>query len=81
LLGKNSTIGLEDLPAQLRAGDQRKLPLTEAVARSFTLRELEREYIERVLETTNGNKSEAAKILGVDRTTLYRKLEEFKLKS
>ncbi len=81
LLGKNSTIGVDDLPAQLRAADQRKLPLTEAVARSFTLRDLEREYIERVLETTNGNKSEAAKILGVDRTTLYRKLEEFKLKS
>jgi transcriptional regulator of acetoin/glycerol metabolism len=33
-----------------------------------------------VLENTGGNKSEAAKILGVDRTTLYRKLEEYKLK-
>jgi transcriptional regulator of acetoin/glycerol metabolism len=32
------------------------------------------------LENTGGNKSEAAKILGVDRTTLYRKLEEYKLK-
>jgi transcriptional regulator with PAS, ATPase and Fis domain len=81
LLGRNSTIGVDDLPAFLRASDQRKLPLSEAVARSFTLRDLEREYIERVLESTNGNKSEAAKILGVDRTTLYRKLEEFKLKS
>lgn len=80
LLGRNSTIGVDDLPAQLRAADQRKLPLAEAVARNFTLRDLEREYIERVLENTNGNKSEAAKILGVDRTTLYRKLEEFKLK-
>jgi DNA-binding NtrC family response regulator len=81
LLGRNSTLGVDDMPAQLHASDQRKLPLTEAVARSFTLRDLEREYIERVLENTNGNKSEAAKILGVDRTTLYRKLEEFKLKS
>ncbi|MGE5216952.1 MAG: sigma-54-dependent transcriptional regulator [Chloroflexota bacterium] len=81
LLGRNASIGVEDLPAFLRAADQRKLPLGEAVARSFTLRDLEREYIERVLENTNGNKSEAAKILGVDRTTLYRKLEEYKLKS
>ncbi|HEY7217909.1 MAG TPA: sigma-54 dependent transcriptional regulator [Candidatus Binatia bacterium] len=81
LLGRTSTIGVNDLPPQLRARDQRRLPLTEAVARSFTLRDLEREYIERILETTNGNKTEAAKILGVDRTTLYRKLEEFKLKS
>jgi DNA-binding NtrC family response regulator len=80
LLGKGSTIGVNDLPPQLSGADPRKLPLAEAVARSFTLRDLEREYIERVLENTGGNKSEAAKILGVDRTTLYRKLEEYKLK-
>jgi transcriptional regulator with PAS, ATPase and Fis domain len=80
LLGKGPTIGIADLPPQLIGADQKKLPLAEAVARSFTLRDLEREYIERVLENTGGNKSEAAKLLGVDRTTLYRKLEEYKLK-
>jgi DNA-binding NtrC family response regulator len=80
LLGKGPTIGVNDLPAQLSGTDPRKLPLAEAVARSFTLRDLEREYIERVLENTGGNKTEAAKILGVDRTTLYRKLEEYKVK-
>jgi DNA-binding protein Fis len=31
------------------------------------------------METTKGNKTEAARILGVDRTTLYRKLEEYKV--
>ncbi|MFH0938661.1 MAG: sigma-54 dependent transcriptional regulator [Planctomycetota bacterium] len=81
LLGRNATLGIDDLPPQFRAGEQRKLPLAGALARGFTLRELEREYIERVLENTVGNKSEAAKILGIDRTTLYRKLEEFKIKS
>jgi DNA-binding NtrC family response regulator len=80
LLGNGATIGVHDLPPQLSGAAARKLPLAEAVARSFTLRDLEREYIERVLENTGGNKSEAAKILGVDRTTLYRKLEEYKLK-
>ena len=65
---------------EVHAGRDGLVPLAEAVARNFTLRDLEREYIERVLENTNGNKSEAAKILAVDRTTLYRKLEEFKLK-
>jgi DNA-binding NtrC family response regulator len=44
------------------------------------LRDLEREYIGKVLQTTQGNKTEAARILGVDRTTLYRKLEDYKLK-
>lgn len=80
LLGRNETLGIDDLPSQLRDGEQRP-PLAAALASGLTLRELEREYIKRVLENTAGNKSEAAKILGVDRTTLYRKLEEFKLKS
>jgi two-component system response regulator PilR (NtrC family)/two-component system response regulator HydG len=81
LLSKHSTIAVDDLPPQLLANDQPKLPLAEAVARGYTLANLEREYIERVMENVNGNKSEAAKVLGVDRTTLYRKLEEYKLKA
>lgn len=40
------------------------------------LRELERRYIRRVLEHTTGNMSQAAKILGVDRKTLYRRRDE-----
>jgi DNA-binding NtrC family response regulator len=57
------------------------LPLADAIARSYTLKDLEKEYIMRVMGIAGGNKTEAAKILGVDRTTLYRKLEEYKLKS
>jgi DNA-binding NtrC family response regulator len=41
------------------------------------LEELERRYIQRVLETVRGNKADAARILGVDRKTLYRKLERY----
>ncbi len=41
----------------------------------LTLEELERRYIERVLKSTGGNKTRAAKVLGVDRRTLYRKLK------
>jgi DNA-binding NtrC family response regulator len=40
-----------------------------------TLEEVERRYIRRVLEAAQGNKSSAARVLGVDRRTLYRKLE------
>jgi two-component system response regulator HydG len=40
-----------------------------------TLEELERRYIARVLASTRGNMSAAAKILGIDRKTLYRKRE------
>jgi DNA-binding NtrC family response regulator len=42
----------------------------------FTLDQLEKEYIRRVLIETGGNKSKAAEILGLDRKTLYRKLQE-----
>jgi len=78
LLGRESTITAQDLPASIVASERRKLPLGEALSRGFTLRELEREYIDCVLKSVNGNKSDAAKALGVDRTTLYRKLEEYK---
>jgi len=42
-----------------------------------TLEELEREYILRVLEESNGNRERAAAILGISSRTLYRKLREY----
>ncbi len=41
------------------------------------LAETERRYILRVLEAASGNKTLAARILGIDKTTLYRKLERY----
>ena len=49
----------------------------EALERGWSLREIEREYILAVLEHTGGHRSRAARILGIDRRTLYRKLREF----
>ena len=37
---------------------------------------MEREHIERVLEFANGNKSKAARLLGISRKKLYQKIEE-----
>lgn len=45
----------------------------------LTLEELERRHIERVLEATNGNRPKAAKILGINVSTIYRKLEKYNL--
>lgn len=46
---------------------------------SETLADTETDQIRRVLAATNGNKSRAAKILGIERKTLYRKLEKMGL--
>ena len=43
---------------------------------TYTLQDLERRYIIRVLEATRGNKLKAAEILGIDRSTLHRKLKQ-----
>jgi len=71
---------LEDLPPHFASRGESELVVGQAVAKQLTLRDLEREYIDKVLASTHGNKTEAARILGVDRTTLYRKLEEYKIK-
>jgi two-component system, NtrC family, response regulator HydG len=45
-------------------------------APTLPLDEVERRYIVRVLESTGGNKLKAAQILGIDRSTLHRKLKQ-----
>lgn len=63
-----------DLPDPLQAAPSGDF-LDMAVSRRFSLAELETAYIRRVLAEVGGNKSQAAQILGIDRSTLYRKLE------
>ena len=46
---------------------------------SFELSAMERRHIARVLEYTKGNKTEAARLLNIALTTLYRKIEEYKI--
>jgi transcriptional regulator with PAS, ATPase and Fis domain len=47
--------------------------LDQALALELTLTQLDDRYIARVLESTKGNKARAAKILGINRRTLYRR--------
>jgi DNA-binding NtrC family response regulator len=71
VLGPGPVIRVEDLPDDLRhslrepAGPQ---PVRQ-------LAEMEREQILKALHSVNGNKAAAARLLGLDRKTLYRKLE------
>jgi DNA-binding NtrC family response regulator len=65
----------EDLPApMLQEADEN--PIEKGLREKYTLNQLEKEYIRKVLVEVGGNKSKAAERLGLDRKTLYRKLEE-----
>jgi DNA-binding NtrC family response regulator len=75
-LAEGEQIGPEDLPPVMRERKSQDR-LATAVAQGLTLDQLEREFIERVLESEGGNKTRAALRLGLDRKTLYRKLEEY----
>ncbi len=75
-LCQGELISDEDLPQHVREKRSTDF-LGAAVARRMTLAELEREFIERVLEDEAGNKTRAAQRLGLDRKTLYRKLDEY----
>jgi DNA-binding NtrC family response regulator len=71
VIGREPEIQPADFPFQLQP--------TQAVA-GRTLEEIERSHIERVLQETAGNLSRAARILDIDRTTLYNKLRRYGLK-
>jgi len=42
-----------------------------------SLDHLQREHIDKVLRAVGGNKAEAARVLGIDRATLYRRMKRF----
>jgi DNA-binding NtrC family response regulator len=71
-------VTVDDLPAKIQQYRADRLvfavdDLTEVV----TIDELERRYIHRVLALVGGNKSRAADLLGLDRRTLYRRLDRY----
>ena len=59
-------------------GDNKEtLPVTFSENMFFSLTQLEQEYINHVLKCFNGKKNKAAQILGIDKTTLWRKLRRY----
>ncbi len=74
-LSQHDTILPEDLPASMVEKTKENL-VERAFQKKYTMDQLEKEYIRKVLMEVEGNKSKAAEILGFDRKTLYRKLEQ-----
>jgi DNA-binding NtrC family response regulator len=69
----------EDLPQSILEHKATQVVLAgDNPSELVPLQEIERRYIEHVLTACDGNKTKAAKVLGLDRKTLYRKLKEEK---
>ena len=70
ILAKGAEIDVADLPDGLRAAAEQRA----RADRRPTLREIEDDYIRATLAGTKGNKTEAARILGISRKNLYERL-------
>jgi two-component system response regulator AtoC len=79
-LTRMSEIGVDDLPERIREHQSKKLEVSDDPEEMITLEEMERRYVRRVLAACRGNKTQAAKTLGLDRRTLYRRLESLGIK-
>jgi DNA-binding NtrC family response regulator len=78
VLTPGSTIKPEALPARLREAPPEPL-VQDRPAANPPLEIIERAYIEHVLRAEGGNKTRAAEVLGIDPSTLYRKIKRYDL--
>jgi DNA-binding NtrC family response regulator len=77
-LARFDRITVDDLPEKVRRARSSNVALDARHPSEMpTLATLERRYVHQVLEVVEGNKTAAAKVLGVDRRTLYRMLERW----
>ena len=71
-------INVEDLPERIRSYESTRIQAVDVdTDQILTLEELEKRYIGRVLKAVGGNKTRASRLLGLDRRTLYRKLDRY----
>jgi two-component system response regulator HydG len=73
-LSHGKTLEVSELPARVREAHR-----SRGESSRVDLDALERAHIERVLRETGGNRSEAARQLGIDRVTLYRKMKRYQV--
>jgi DNA-binding NtrC family response regulator len=77
ILAETDVIHSHDLPDKLRAPSA--VAVSNIDSTGLTLEELEREHIRRVLEKVEGDKARAAQALGIHLSTLYRKVQRYRL--
>jgi len=75
ILADGTELTIESLPIELQSINLN----TQGTLSAFDLASVEKLHIQRVLNHTKGNKTETAKLLNIGLTTLYRKIEEYKI--
>ena len=72
-------VTVDDLPTKVQEFHVTRIVIPAGPTASpdamITMEEMERRYVRQVLEAVRGNKTHAARILGIDRRSLYRRLE------
>ena len=75
-LSRGSEIGVADLPPRVTDFKSTRIEIsTDIPAQMLTLDEMQHRYVRQVLAAVGGNKTQAAHILGIDRRSIYRRLE------
>lgn len=80
LLSRSSTLELTDFPEKLLEPVVQPGIVQPDQPTTPTLESIEKAYIHFVMSQTSGKKAEAARILGIDASTLYRKIQRYNLK-
>ena len=74
---RGDVIQVEDLPSDLV--ELRLSAYNRMATAQLSLEEMEKDYIRHILELTNGSRTQAAEILGIERTSLWRKMKKYHL--
>ena len=80
IMSEGPIVGIDVLPQQISEPPKEKLGALPQVNQPPDLEMIERAYIEWVLKQTGGIKTAAAEILGIDPSTLHRKMDKYGLK-
>ena len=81
-MSREERLGRKNLPEEIRSPveiSDRSDNLESSNAANGSLEEMEKQMIQNALRNVGGNKSLAAKKLGISRRTLYRKIDEYHL--